>query len=473
MAVFPRHFIDRSPDDDQKLHYKQSTQQGEVPMNRPYLLAFLIGVLSSPLWSLAPVPVSSWYSLGLDNEAIHSVIADDTTLILAGSDSGVSVRYGGKWFRAAGVRMAVRAMVRVSSERIVAAMGDGSKSDGLYIGTKIRGEPYYQFAIVCYITDPQALAVSGGTDDTVYAGTKDALYRCVLPKVSEKPLIVPETIKIPQFAFGCEMPTCKALLSVGGQLFAGGYDRSPNPCHANLLYNVKDSMMIVRPMNVTAMTATNFSSGVTPASALAIGTIDSGIYIGNNIILPADPAPTKPWTRYDSPNKEPVNDIISIPTVNITPRQYTDALIVAVKSGAFGGSNGVWTEVGALPVVPLCLAEYGNITSSYLAGTDKGVYRYGPLSTGLQETGGKALHAAVTLGKGNHVLVVALTEADRITISMYDLAGRLVGESFAKNLNAGRNSVLLPFNNSNQCPYIVSVTGSNGMAVNQLMTIGK
>jgi hypothetical protein len=442
-------------------------------MKRPYLIAFLISALSSPLWSLAPVPVSSWYSLGLDNQTIHSVIADDTTLILAGSDSGVSVRYEGKWFRAAGVRMPVSAMVRVSSERIVAAMSDGSKSDGLYIGTKIRGEPYYQFAIVCYITDPQALAVSGGTDDTVYAGTKDALYRCVLPKVSEKPLIVPEIIKIPPYAFGCEMPTCKALLSVGGRLLAGGCDRSPMPCHANLLYNVKDSMRILRPMNVTAMTATNFSSGVTVPASLAVGTIDSGIYIGNNIILPTDPVPEKPWTRYDSPNKEPVNDMISIPTVNITPRPYTEALLVAVKSGVYWGSNGDWTKLGSLPVVPLCLAECGNITGSYLAGTDKGVYRYGPLSTGLQETGGKALHAAIALGKDDHSLVIALVKADRIAISMHDLAGRLIGKSTAKNLNAGRNSVTLPFDNSSQCSYIVSVTGSNGMAVNQLMTIGK
>jgi hypothetical protein len=442
-------------------------------MKRSYLPALLILVVSSPLWSLAPVPVSSWYSLGLENQRVSSVIADDTTMILAGSDSGVSVRYGGKWFRAAGVRMPVSAMVRVSSENVVAAMSDGSKSDGLYIGTKIRGEPYYQFSLLCWITAPQALTVSDAKGDTLYAGNSEALYRCVLPNTSTDPTVLPEIIKIPPFAFGVEMPTCKALVALQGQLLAGGYDRSPNPGKANLLYNVKDSMRILRPMNIAAMAVRNFGLELNVPITLTVGTIDSGIYVGSNIIASTDPAPTKPWTRYDSPNKEPVNDLTAISIAAITIRPSTEALLVAVKSGVYWGTSGDWTELGSIPVVPMRLAKYGNASDSYLAGTDKGIYRYGPLSTGTTVAAGNSRMAALppVSARGNS-LIIALTKANRISIAVHDISGRLLCKIDNTNLSAGRNQVSLPLDNISRCPYMVSVTGSDGAAVIQSVVLG-
>jgi hypothetical protein len=448
------------------------------PLKHTHLSTAFIITMFSMLWSNAPIPMANWYSLGLEDQTIHCLIADDTTMILAGSDSGVSVRYEKKWFRAAGVRMPVSAMVRVSPESVVAAMGNGSKSDGLYIGTKIRGEPYYQFALLCYMSNPQALSITGGKSDTLYAGNSDELYRCVLLNDLTDPTVKPEIIKIPPNSFGVEMPTCKAIVAAQGQLLAGGYDRSPMPGNAHLLINVKDSMQILRPMNIAAMTVTNRGPEAKTPINLIVGTIDSGIYTGYTVFPNPDPAPTKPWTRYDSPNKEPINDLIAISITTIAVRPITEAFLVAVKSGVFWGTNGAWTELGSIPVVPRCLSDYGNTSDSYCAGTDKGVYRYGILSTGIQKACGSDNRTSSSIGltgavSGNARLAFTVTRPDRWIIRLYDIFGRRISPVFEGVLPAGEHSIALPFNNIGQGQYILSIAGSNGAAINRIVTLEK
>lgn len=447
-------------------------------MKHTHLFAVLCFSVSTLLWGQVSVPISNWYSIGLENQRVSCIVSDDTSAILAGTDNGVAVRFAGKWFRANGVSMPVSAMVRISSAKVIAAMGNGSKSDGLYIGTKIRGEPYFEFALLCYITEPQALTVTGTRRDTVYAGTKDALYRCVLTDVSTDVKAQPEIIKIPPYAFGVEMPFCNAIEVMSGLLFAGGCDRSPNPGPGHILVNGKDSMIILRQMNVSAMTtATGVivrPQSVSNPATLAIGTVDSGIFIYRNIQIAE--SPVRDWTRFDSPKKEPVRHILPIPLAvvpaeTVSPGIGNDVFLVAVPSGVFLGRNGNWTAVGTIPARPGFLAIYGNIYSSYLAGTENGVFRYGPLATGIQQAAGKAPPSAISLGKDDRGLVIALTRADRIAISMHDLAGRLIWRAADKYMKAGGNRVALPMNYGHN-PFIVSISGTNG-AFSRMTYFGK
>jgi hypothetical protein len=447
-------------------------------MKHTHLSVFLCFAVSALLWGQVSVPISNWYSLGLEDQKVSCIVSDDTSTILAGTDNGVAVRFAGKWFRANGVSMPVSAMVRISSAKVIAAMGNGSKSDGLYIGTKIRGEPYFEFALLCYITEPQALTVTGTRRDTVYAGTKDALYRCVLTDVSTDVKAQPEIIKIPPYAFGVEMPSCNAIEVMSGLLFAGGCDRSPNPGPGHVLVNGKDSMMILRQMNVSAMAAATGvivrPQSVSNPATLAIGTNDSGIFIYRYIQIAE--SPVRDWTRFDSPKNEPVRHILPIPLVvvpteTVSPGIGDDVFLIAAPSGVFLGRNGNWTAVGAIPARPGYLAMYGNSYDSYLAGTEKGVFRYGPLATGLQQTAGKAFPAAISVGKGDRGLVIILNREDRITIRLHDLTGRLVWKTDGMCMKAGVNSVDLPMNYGHN-PFIVSISGTNG-AVGCLRIFGK
>jgi hypothetical protein len=112
-----------------------------------------------------------WYSLGLESRNVSCLLADDTTMILAGTDQGLYVLWGGEWTQVTGgiaANAQVTALARLASGGVVATVGGGSNSDGVYVGEiRIYGPPFYIFTLLEWVEMPQSLAVRGAKTDTL------------------------------------------------------------------------------------------------------------------------------------------------------------------------------------------------------------------------------------------------------------------------------------------------------------------
>jgi hypothetical protein len=412
---------------------------------------------------------TGWYSIGLDNQKVNCLVADDTTLILAGTDNGVMVRYGGKWLQASGTpTFKISAMARVSQGRVVALSGNGSKSDGIYLGEKIRGEPYYQFSLLCYCSTPTAVTVSGANLDSLFIGAGDRLFRCSIPSASAASVKLLE-IKTPPYCFGVEMPVCMALQRYNGSLYAGGYDRSPMAGQAWLVAGVGDSLSMVKKMNVTSLATVNLSVEGLGSASLAAGTSDSGIYITDNSSPRLPPA--VPWTRYDSPNKESVIQIIAVPTLI-----FNEELVIAVKSGIYSGSAGKWTKIGTLAVSPLYVTKFGTAATAQalVTGTEKGVYRYGELPLSIlsecEEEGNGGSSLLSGSGTGNPRIFFNLGKPERLTIRLFDLTGRTVALLTKRYYSSGQHGFDLPRVGNGR--YILAIQGEKGTSLSEIVQRG-
>jgi hypothetical protein len=362
----------------------------------------------------------SWQLLGLDDRSINCILADDTTMILAGTDSGMSVCWNKRWYDFT-LTLPVTSIVRYSDNVIFVGAGNGSRSDAIYIGDKIIfGPPFYALRFQQYFVEPTAMTINNTMAiPRLYAG---GLNRVSVAMIGSDTLYPFDTVKIPAYAFGIVMPRCADLLLFGDTtLYAGGYDRSTlmgGP--GSLLVLVKDSLCVARKFDITALAQGTFFE-VGPLE-LVVGTRDSGVWFYSASMF-------IPWTNIPGPNREPVRDLLTMPGM-----MFSDMLIAASDSGVFtsGGHSTVWTEIGDIPAPPNCCAVLGRATGSMegslLAGTSKGVYLYAT-PVGIRDrrmTAADAVAARPILCRNGEVLLKVPAAAGRVAeVAVYTMSGKL------------------------------------------------
>ena len=362
---------------------------------------------------------ASWQLLGLSDRSINCILADDTTTLLAGTNKGLSVYYGGTWYDIDVNGLPVTCIARISTNAIAVGAGNGSKSDALYVGTRIRGAPYYQLRFQHYFISPTAMLLQATMAiPRLYVGGANTVAVCMINNDS---LLAPQPYKIPPYAFGIEYPFCAGLQLYNGSLYAGGYDRSTimgGP--GNLLILVGDSLQVARRLDVTALAQGSFSE-VGPQE-LVIGTRDSGV-------LFYCPSLFIPWTKVSGPTKEQINSLLTMPGM-----LFSDMLFAAVASGVFIGSghSGNWTEVGDIPQAPNCLAVLGTATGTVedqlLAGTVAGVYLYSRRTEifrlAAPEFAGKKINPVICRN-GEVRLSLPVSANNTAEVTLYNASGKL------------------------------------------------
>jgi hypothetical protein len=294
------------------------------------------------------------------------------------------------------------------------------------------GPPFYDFALIDWIVNPQSLAVRGVNNDTLYAGNRNGISMSIADSPGAFGNLT--EISIPDYSFGVEMPYCAALHHFTGddRLWAGGYDMSPLPGPGHLLGQEGDSMVTVRNMNVSAITQGIFFE-VGPLE-LVVATTDSGIYQYIPIVS------SEPWTRYDSPGNEPVIDVTAVPGL-----MWSDILYLAVPSGVYSGLNGSWTEEGNIPEEPTCLSTGAWYNMQVYAGTQNGVYKFaeqGPVNTEAS-TGGRADLGMDILkaSDGRIVIEYFLHKTAKVKIEVLDITGKALN-TFSCGYNTSGRHIL-------------------------------
>jgi hypothetical protein len=358
---------------------------------------------------------ASWQSLGLEDRSINCILADDTTAILAGTDSGMSVYWNNRWYDFS-LKLPVTSIVRFSSSIIFIGAGNGSKSDAVYIGYKIiLGPPFYALRLQQYFIEPTAMVINNSLAiPRLYVGGRNVVSVGMIGNVSGSDTLYPlAPLKIPLYAFGLTTPYCAGLELFNGTLYAGGHDKSTMMGRpGNLLMLSTDTLLIVRRLDVTALAQGTFMEA--GPLELVTGTRDSGV-------IYYSPSAFIPWITVPSPNKEAVNDLLTVPGM-----MFSDMLVAAVASGVYtsGGHSTTWTEVGDLQVSPNCCAVRGRASGSMegvlMAGTTKGIYIYRNPSTGI---------AARFIPQADiDIKTKPVTCTDgKVRLSFPGLTGRLVG----------------------------------------------
>jgi hypothetical protein len=387
-------------------------------------------LLLSFMFSLVAAP--EWHSLGLTDRAVHCICADDSSAIIAGTDSGVSVYWNAQWYDID--MLPVTAIVRVSPTVVAVAAGNGSWSDGVYIGKNIiNGPPFYSFSLGDWFTNPTALAVGPAVSKAasaadlplvLYVGGENSFAWGLLNKDSLSKL---NSVPMPEYAFGVEDPYCAAIQIFNNRPFAGGYERNlsmPAPSYL-LNYTFQDSLWKLRPMKTTAMSQGKFQSifSANPGM-LAIADLDSGVFFYNQ-------AAGNPWYRIAGPAGGPIVSLYSgVPQIVLGVSLDT-TLYAANKDGVFqcvsGEPGPLWVKVGTLPAEPLYITGMGS-RGDLLAATVKGVYRYGEKGTGVmypsRATSGKSVY------KTKKIIRSAAVKQG-IGSVRFDLQGRSIAHPFA------------------------------------------
>jgi hypothetical protein len=315
-----------------------------------------------------PETVANWRLLGLEDRSINCILATDTNIILAGTSKGISLYFNSIWYDL-NVEMPVTSIVRLSNDRIFVGAGNGSKSDAVYIGKAIiNGPPFFHLEFQHYFLEPTAMVINIATAVArVYVGGRNTI---AVGMIGNDTLLELVPMKTPENPFGARSPQCVDLLLNGAtNLYAGGYDDSAAG-RGSLITSVSDSFALLKSFDVTALAQGVWEAG---PPQLLVGTQDAGILIYN--------PSSQTSALLPSPGNLPVCDVISVSTL-----LFADMFVVACDSGVFSnnGSSQTWTEVGAIPVPPTCLALRGTpmmgvASGMLLAGTAKGVYIYDDL----------------------------------------------------------------------------------------------
>jgi hypothetical protein len=378
---------------------------------------------SVSLSSAAP----AWHLLGLSGRQINCILADDTTMILAGTELGLSVYWNNSWFDFSLAR-SVLSIARLAKGMIAI----GAASDSVYFGkVMIYGPPFYVLKRQHSFAAPTAMVMRPPMAiDRICVGGPAGVSVYML---GNDTLIFERKIPAPPYAFGVEMPRCADLLWwSGSEFYAGGYDRSPDPGPGSLLSLVGDSLRILKRWNVTALGKGNFSE--TGPQELAVATTDTGVLVLN-------PA-TSGVRSLGGPDAGAVNDLLLIPNML---RSYT--IIAASGSGVFtnSGNGKTWTELGNIPAAPLCLASRGTpsgrLRGEIVAGTRKGVYLYTDIPARAvdrqaKEEGG--VRPVVRARNGQAVFDVG-SDVGRFTL--LSASGKAVGRA---DVCSGRATIALP-----------------------------
>lgn len=379
-----------------------------------------------------------WYSLGLNDRAVNCILADDTSTIIAGTDSGVSVHVNAQWYHIA--MLPVTAIVRVSSTAIAVAAGNGSKSDGIYIGQRYIGPSLFSFKLGGYFMNPSALAagpavsVAASAADfpyVLYVGGKNSFAWGLLNKDSLSKL---NSVPMPAYAFGVEDPCCAAIQIFNNHPFAGGYERNlsmPAPSYL-LNYDFQDSLWKIRPMKTTAMSQGRYRSIFGGNLVmLAVADLDSGVFFYNL-------AAGNPWYRIMGPAGSPIVSLFSGVAQSLQGINRDTTLYAANRDGVFQCASGepgpIWIKLGTLPEEPLFLTGVGS-KGNLLVGTTAGIYRYGDQGAGVSDVSRLAPGKKV---QGKRTVRVSVTNSLTPTNRLYNLQGRsMVSKAYASTKSSG------------------------------------
>jgi hypothetical protein len=344
--------------------------------------ALLTGVIILLVSAFCASAQPSWQLLGLKDRGINCLLADDTTMIIAGTDSGMSVYWRSTWY-AFPLKDPVTSICRSSTRYIYVGTSPAKDTGGaVYIGNNIiLGPPFYSLHREQPFVEPTAMAnYSMDIIPRLFTGGRNVVaYSWEISLDSLQPF---QPFKIPPYAFGVENPKCAALFMFGGDaLYAGGYDRGlmAGPGSLLELSGAGDTLLTIRRLNVTSLAQGTFRLGPT-GPQLVIGTRDTGVLLYG-------PA-SQSWYAIASPSgRLPVNHLIVVSAGALA----SDVIIAACDSGVYTINNpmGIWTEVGNIPATPQCIAQRGTITGTslngaLLAGTTAGVYLYA-LPTAIRE----------------------------------------------------------------------------------------
>jgi hypothetical protein len=378
-------------------------------------------LLAISLFTSTVLCAPAWHSQGLDNHNVRSLLVINDTRIIAGTDSGLYIFWGSGWIKIDNSTLPANALVKTDDGAILAACGNGSRSDGIYLGQDmLDGPPFYVFSLVDWAMWPTALGLKG--QDTLYVGAPNRIYRSVRRSLSFDWSNLVE-IKTPPWCFGVESPRCAAVHAFrgAGTVYAGGYDQSPMPGPGNLIYVEGDTSRKLLQYNVSALASGTFYE-VGP-SELVFGTTDDGLYRYNPV--------TRGLTHIPSPNSEPVRHVITAASM-----LWSDFLYVAVQGGVYqGGSFGSTTlsPVGVFPgVVPNCLAHiaFGDL----YAGTSGGVYRYGEAAAVGKRSMPSSRALVVPMGPAAGVLTMRIAGViDGARMVLCDINGRVAASQHVRN----------------------------------------
>lgn len=418
----------------------------------------IVVCLSVLLFSVTAVRAqSSWKPAGLETHVINCLITDSSGRLCAGTDQGLFIRDGASWLAVSGATtLPINGIVQAGPTTLIVSAGNGSRSDGLYIGHAIYGPPYYAFDLLAWFMRPGRLSVrisnsEPGTgirlfvvrEDSVFTGVID---RTVIGGTVARETVVLKPMKQPAYCFGVESPQCVALhvYSGDGRCYAGGYDGfRMNSGPGSLVWEISaDSLTTKRArMDVTAITEGMLIMGnpyimaplpVDPMAtmSLIVGTLDSGVFaLGSNPLIMAPqaaPIAREFWVSLGSPSGGPAVALLSIAGVKVYGAE--DVLYAATSGGVFRKCspimNCLWQGVGTIPAAPTALAAAGK-NNQLFAGTNKGVYAYtdvtGTLSTHPQSRP-RDLRGPMHIA-GNQVYIDAPAGT---MVSLHDAAGRVI-----------------------------------------------
>lgn len=409
--------------------------------------------------SIASLSVfSQWQSIGLENHIVNSIIIDDQNRVIAGTDKGAYIYRDKDWLEISTL-LPVQDMIVTGPARFVAALGGGSNSDGLYSADAINGAPYYKLSLIGYMDFPQSLGKTENSD-VVFVGGPNRMAYSILD-TANKVYMNLQPLKIPDFSFGIKDPRCAGIHVFSGddRLYAGGFDMSPDSGPGHLLWKMKDTMAILKKINVSCL-----SEGFTELGGklLYIGTRDSGIYY-------TSPVMSSPPVRFcTTPNNEAVHDMIALPSLIMS-----DILCIAVKSGVYLRSGNSWQEAGNIPEEPRCVVtaqdSSGIIGYVLYAGTAKGVYLYvsmtGPIYKHPIEN---ATDNTIAYMQSSRTAVISfyLKKPGRVELDISDMAGRVVCTQQRDFFSAGHQILLWNMNTNN------NKSQANGVYIIRLLKDG-
>ncbi|MBN1575731.1 MAG: hypothetical protein JW913_04215 [Chitinispirillaceae bacterium] len=354
-------------------------------MSHRYLLTlevFLTAVL--PCFTLNAA--SSWKYVGLKGEKINTLYHlpnSEENAIMVGTDKGIWWFEYGTWWENGGftskpLGLPVYSITTASTGNLLAVAGNGSDSDGVYLGKVTAiGEPgtCYGFSLLVKWPKPTALTctgLDGGCTDKVYVGNVNGVATGLL---CNKAIDSLKVMTCPQNPFGIR---CASLMFSPTEftLYAGGYGdymsfSETGARDTAMLLKGGSELAPLKKIDVTSII--EFSSVIESSSQnetlVVVATVDSGIQLFKNGVF---------HSFLPAPNRgEPVLSIVPFASWNFSGGKWT-MLVAATPHGVYGQcmpyEDCVWTLLSGLPGTPRCLEQFqGRIL---WAATDSGVYRY-------------------------------------------------------------------------------------------------
>ena len=114
-------------------------------MKIPFLYHSIIILLFCSIFLTISKANAQWRLLGLENDTILSIAKDEFTddgVIVGTKSSGIKI-YNRGWYDISTIKLPVNDIFVTTSFTFIAAIGDGSNSDGFYSACAIDGPPYY------------------------------------------------------------------------------------------------------------------------------------------------------------------------------------------------------------------------------------------------------------------------------------------------------------------------------------------